>query len=205
MQRSQTRERPRRTVALAVVLAGLLTCATSLPVSAVVSNGARPTLQGAWPQEVSGLWHVLATGDTTHADAYFYPESAYLTIKAISGASSDYRYRLLALYHLDIAAYHALLIAHGTPTFLRAEVNTSYEAWIPPGYCENKVGYWHLPGIRFVYRSGGVVRSIGLLSFISWHASWYVIHLGPNPRATNVGMVYLPEDGPGVAGPPGSC
>jgi hypothetical protein len=77
--------------------------------------------------------------------------------------------------------------------------------WIAPGSCENLIGYWHLPGVRFVYRAGGVVKSFAVASLISWRGVWYVVHLGPNPRPVNVGTVDQPAVGPGLPGPGGGC
>ena len=84
-------------------------------------------------------------------------------------------------------------------------MNPAQAAWIAPGSCENSIGYWHLPGVRLVYSSQHVVRSVAVASLISWHGVWYVVHLGPNPRPVNVGTVDAPGLGRGVAGPAGGC
>jgi hypothetical protein len=83
--------------------------------------------------------------------------------------------------------------------------NPSYASWIPPGSCENKIGYWHLPNIRMVYTVNGQQESFAVASLISWRGVWYVVHLGPNPRPSNVGTVDMPAFGPGTPGPAGGC
>jgi hypothetical protein len=50
-----------------------------------------------------------------------------------------------------------------------------------------------------------VVRSFGVASLISWRGLWYVVHLGPNPRPSDVGTVDQPAIGPGSPGPGGGC
>ena len=92
-----------------------------------------------------------------------------------------------------------------TAKLLSVNASASDAAYIPPGACENKIGYWHLPGVRFVYQVGGSVQSFAVASLISWRGEWYVVHLGPNPRSQNIGTVDQPAVGPGVAGPPGGC
>ena len=81
----------------------------------------------------------------------------------------------------------------------------NYAAWVYPGACHNKIGYWHVPGARVVYRVHGQERSFGIASLISWRGVWYVVHLGAVQRTVVTGIVYQPAAGPGVPGPPGGC
>ncbi len=119
--------------------------------------------------------------------------------------ASDYVFRLLAFYTLDVAAYHQ----HLGPSFATATLVTFHAAphsaqWIRAGTCENNFGYWHVANVRMVYKVG-TVKSVAIASLISWHGEWYVVHLGPNPRASNVGTVALAANGPGTPGPSGGC
>ncbi|MGB6457469.1 MAG: hypothetical protein WBH47_23600 [Streptosporangiaceae bacterium] len=82
---------------------------------------------------------------------------------------------------------------------------SQYASWIVPGACYNKVGYWHVPGSRLVYRINGELRSIGIASLISWRGQWYVVHLGGVTRTTAGGLVDGPSPGAGSPGPPGGC
>ncbi len=134
----------------------------------------------------------------------FFPRAAYLSMKTgqIPAPSADYAHRLIALYDRDLAAYHRW--ARGA-RLLRVEATASSAAWIAPGTCENRIGYWHLPGVRLVVAREHRVASVGVFSLISWAGRYYVVHLGPNPRPVNVGTLDAPQLGPGRPGPPGGC
>jgi hypothetical protein len=154
------------------------------------------------------VWQAIVHDDPAAAHASFFPRSAYLRMKAgeLRDPSSDYAVRLLGTFDQDIAAYAAELGADRAGAVLVAvTADPGNAAWIPPGACKNTIGYWHLPGARFVYRIDGAVRSFAVASLISWRGTWYVAHLGPNPRAFPVGSVDLPERGAGSPGPPGGC
>ncbi|MHB8643003.1 MAG: hypothetical protein ACYDA3_08990 [Gaiellaceae bacterium] len=147
------------------------------------------------------LWRAVVDDAPAQARAAFFPRSAYLQVKAIPNAAGDYRTRLLANFAADIHAAHRLVARGGNATLL--EVRVPQEAsWIGPGGCYNKVGYWHAPGSRLVYRQDGRVRSFGIYSLISWRGQWYVVHLGPYDRPGNV---VAPSNGLGAYGPPGGC
>ena len=154
------------------------------------------------------LFDAIQTGSHDTAMSVFFPESAYLQMKTgvLSNPASDYQGRLVAFYDLDLPAYTHQL--GGSPTAARLSdvlVNPADAAWIAPGSCENAIGYWHLPGVRLVYTAGGATFSFRVASLISWRGQWYVVHLGPNPRPSNVGTVDDPQQGPGTPGPPGGC
>ena len=154
------------------------------------------------------LWTAIVSGSVDPALTVFFPQNAYLQMKTgvLADPVSDYADRLIAFYRLDIAAYHETLgPAASTVKLLAVNASASDAAYIAPGACENRIGYWHLPGARFVYQIGGSVQSFGVASLISWRGVWYVVHLGPNPRSQNIGTVDQPAVGPGVVGPPGGC
>jgi hypothetical protein len=154
------------------------------------------------------LWRAIVAGAPIQGRQVFFPESAYLKMKTgvLPDPAGDYTWRLVAFFNLDTAAYHAHLGTDpAAATLLAVESNPSLAAWIPPGACENTIGYWHLPGTRLVYESGGNTYSFRIASLISWRGVWYVVHLGPNPRPSNVGTVDDPQVGPGVPGPGGGC
>lgn len=160
------------------------------------------------PVGLAPLWTSVTTGDPAEGLAAFFPRSAYVRMKTglLADPSSDYSTRLIAFYELDVGAYHAVL-GTGALTAQLESVNAdpNLAAWIPPGACENAIGYWHLPGVRLVYRDAAMVRSFAVASMISWRGAWYVVHLGPNPRPANVGTVATPAVGPGTPGPGGGC
>ena len=157
--------------------------------------------------EMKDLWTAIVTGNTSVAIQSFFPLSAYQQVKAISDATADWNSRLVGDYVLDIQAAHSFLGASAANAQLVQVIVPSpqYAAWIDPGGCYNKVGYWHVPGSRLVYRVNGQLRSIGIASLISWRGQWYVVHLGAVVRNTTAGVVDDPSVGTGTTGPPGGC
>jgi hypothetical protein len=129
--------------------------------------------------------------------------AAYEPVQAEPYPAADWQDRLWYDFALDVRAAHRLLGSGATLD--RVIVPTAYAAWIYPGACYNKVGYWHVPGARVVYREHGTERSFGIASLISWRGTWYVIHLGAVQRTAVTGIVDQPAAGPGVPGPPGGC
>jgi len=156
--------------------------------------------------EMTDLWTALVTGRVRAGVQAFFPLTAYQQVKAIADPSADWHSRLLADFRLDVAAaHHFLRRSPGRPHLVRVIVPAAQAAWIDPGVCDNKVGYWHVAGPRLVYRQHGRIRSIGIASLISWRGRWYVVHLGAVLRSTQAGVVDQPADGPGTPGPPGGC
>jgi len=149
----------------------------------------------------------IATSSAREAQRVFFFEQPYVAMKTgeIPNPRDDYQSRLVAFYRLDLVAYHDALYARATTTYLYARANPAFATWIAPGACENKIGYWHEPGVRLVFRRNGVVVSVAVNSLISWRGVWYVVHLGPNPRPRDVGTVDAWSKGPGTPGPPGGC
>jgi hypothetical protein len=166
----------------------------------------RPGFGRVFDAQMRTLWVAIVGASRRIGRTVFFPEAAYRQLKAIPDPSADYISRLRALFDLDIGAYHAHLATRpASARLVDVEADPALAQWIPPGACENSIGYWHLPGTRLVYLTGARRYSVGVFSLISWRGIWYVIHLGPNPRAVNVGMLDDPQVGPGVAGPGGGC
>ena len=72
-----------------------------------------------------------------------------------------------------------------------------YAHWVPPGVCDNGVGYYEVANSRVVYTEAGVTRSFGIASLISWRGEWYVVHLGAILRDGTGGTVLDPATGAG--------
>jgi hypothetical protein len=171
-------------------------------------TAAEPPVDASLQTTLAPLWTAIVSDSVDPALAVFFPQTAYLQMKTgvLAYPASDYAGRLVAFYRLDIPAYHqALGPAASTAKLLMVSASAADAAYIPPGTCENRIGYWHLPGARFVYQVEGVEQSFAVASLISWRGQWYVVHLGPNPRSQDVGTVDQPAAGPGVVGPPGGC
>jgi hypothetical protein len=148
------------------------------------------------------LWLSVTTGKARFGLPAFFPEAAYEQLKAIAYPESDWQYRLWYDFTLDVTAAHDLL-GHGA-RLVTVIVSNQYAAWVPPGYCYNSIGYWHMPGARVVYREDGQLRSFGIASLISWRGVWYVVHFGAVLRSGG-GEVDDPTTGEGYTGPPGGC
>ena len=161
------------------------------------------TRTAAFDNAMADLWLAVTTGNPRFARPGFFPLAAYKQVKAIPYPVPDWQNRLWSDFVLDVSAAHRLV---GSGARLdRVVVPKNYAAWVYPGACANKIGYWHVPGARVVYRAHGQERSFGIASLISWRGVWYVVHLGAVQRTVVTGIVYQPAAGPGVPGPPGGC
>lgn len=157
----------------------------------------------AFHNAMADLWLAVTTGDPRFGLPGFFPVAAYKQVKAIPNPASDWQARLWDDFVLDVRSAHRLLGSGATLD--RIIVPKAYAAWIYPGACYNRIGYWHLPGARVVYREHDKERSFGIASLISWRGVWYVVHLGAAERTGVTGIVDRPAAGPGVPGPPGGC
>jgi hypothetical protein len=186
--------------------------------SAVPANGAKspgmlpqtsvePSFGAALTTQMTLLASTFTHLSAPIALKVFFPELAYVKMKTgeIPAPASDWQGRLFDFFILDIGAYRDRLSATPGATFVRVEANPRFAQWIPPGVCENKIGYWHEPNVRLVFRNHAAVVSVLVASLISWRGVWYVVHLGPNPRPANVGTVDGYQRGAGVPGPGGGC
>jgi hypothetical protein len=161
------------------------------------------TRTAAFDNAMADLWLAVTTGNPRFARPGFFPLAAYKQVKAIPYPVPDWQDRLWHDFVLDVRAAHRLV---GSGAHLdRVVVPRKYAAWVYPGACANKIGYWHVPGARVVYRAHGQERSFGIASLISWRGVWYVVHLGAVQRTVVTGIIYQPAAGPGVPGPPGGC
>jgi len=155
---------------------------------------------------MASLWAGVVHDSLAPALVAFFPKDAYVRLKAIASAGSDWTDRLVHDYGLDIAAAHALLGAGAAHARLIAvNVPSSYGHWIEPGVCYNSIGYYEMPNARVVYREDGRIRSFGIASMISWRGVWYVVHLGAVLRSTDSGEVDEPASGPGASAYSGTC
>jgi len=146
------------------------------------------------------------SNSVTTAMPAFFPEAAYLQLKTISGAQSDFEDRLVGHYGLDLGAAHVLLGADATQAhFVGVNAMASYGHWVNPGVCYNDVGYFELPNARVVYQINGQTQSFGIASMISWRGQWYVVHMGAVIPPGSQGVVDDPEMGPGSSAYSSTC
>ena len=155
---------------------------------------------------MDALWNGIVSNSVTTAMPAFFPEAAYLQLKTISGAQSDFEDRLVGDFGLDIGAAHAVLGADAAQAqFVGVNVPASFGHWVPPGVCYNDVGYFEVPNSRVVYEVNGQTESFGIASMISWRGQWYVVHLGAVIPPGGQGVVDDPETGPGSSAPSSTC
>ncbi len=166
-----------------------------------------PAFGASFHAQMKQLFRAIKNDSAPIGATVFFPEAAYLSMKSgeIPDPSGDYVNRLIAFFDLDLAAYHRALFRGAPATLVRVDANAHFAQWIAPGVCENSIGYWHVPGVRLVVRQGNRLVSVGVFSLISWRGTWYVVHLGPNPRPADVGTVEAFRVGVGTPGPPGGC
>jgi len=146
------------------------------------------TDSAAFRNAMADLWLAVTTGNPRFGRPGFFPVAAYKQVKAEPYPVPDWQDRLWYDFVLDVRAAHRLL---GSGARLdRIIVPKAYAAWVYPGACHNKIGYWHVPGARVVYREHGKERSFGIASLISWRGVWYVVHLGAVDRTVVTGVVY---------------
>lgn len=189
------------------------TATTLIPTTTTTDPGALPQTDvlpsadtAQFHDEMDALWAGVVSGSADAAMPAFFPESAYVQVKTVADPAADYEERLVAEYASDVAAAHRLLgTGAPTATLVAVQVPAGYAHWVPPGVCANRIGYYEVGQSRVVYRSGGIVRSFGIASLISWRGVWYVVHLGAVVRSAPAGVVDDPESGPGTSPPSSSC
>ncbi len=174
---------------------------------ALPQTHADPSARSAFFKRLmADLWDGIARGSLRPALAAFFPRAAYVQLKEVPAAASDWENRLVRDFELDIGAAHALLgPGAARARLLAVHVNSAYGHWVPPGVCANGVGYYEMPGARLVYREGGATRSFGIASMISWRGEWYVVHLGAVLRSGEGGVVDEPAAGAGTPAYSGTC
>jgi hypothetical protein len=181
------------------------TTTTPPPTTTTTQPGALPQT-GALPAStdptftanMQALWNGVSTGTPQAALPAFFPEAAYVQLKAIANAQADFSGRLVIEYEEDVSAAHQLLGSDAEDArFVSVNVNVNYAHWVPPGVCYNSVGYFEVPNSRVVYSINGQVSSFGIASMISWRGEWYVVHLGAILRSGSGGEVDDPQSGSG--------
>ena len=174
----------------------------ALPQTDAEPSSASPQFQAAMAE----LFDAVAHGTPPSAGPAFFPEAAYDQLKTIRYPASDWQYRLLAEYDEDLAAATTSLGPDPvSATLVSVQVPMEYAHWVPVGVCDNSVGYFEVANSRVVYSTGGVIRSFGIASLISWRGEWYVVHLGAILRSGHGGEVLDPQAGPGTSAPSTTC
>jgi hypothetical protein len=143
---------------------------------------ARPSAgDPAFTARMALLWQAVVSGDVGAALPAFFPEAAYLQVKAIANPDADWHERLVRLYDADIAGLHDRVAGHAA-TLVGCAVPDAAATWVLPGAEYNKGSYWRVYGTVVHYEVDGRAASFVIQSLISWRGQWYVVHLTTPPR-----------------------
>ena len=156
------------------------TTASTTDPGALPQTDERPAASGAtFTAGVQGLWQAVQQDRPELAMPFFFPQAAYLQVKAIADPATDYQQRLIADYEQDIHTLHAQLGADSAGAqFDSIEVPDAQSVLVQPGEESNKLSYWRVYGTTLHYTEDGQARSFPVTSLISWRGQWYVVHLG---------------------------
>jgi hypothetical protein len=157
------------------------TTTTTVDPGTLAQTSQRPSASDpAFLARMDVLWHAIMAGDATVALPAFFPEQAYLQVKAISNADADWHQRLVRLFDADLAGLHAR-VAGRTATLTGVTVPAA-AVWVLPGAEYNKGSYWRVYGTVVHYVVDGRAATFPIQSLISWRGQWYVVHLTTPPR-----------------------
>jgi hypothetical protein len=156
------------------------TTASTTDPGALPQTDERPAATGAtFTAGVQGLWQAVQQDRPELAMPFFFPQAAYLQVKAIADPATDYQQRLIANYEQDIHTLHAQLGADAAGAqFDGIDVPDAQAVLVQPGEESNKLSYWRVYGSTLHYTEDGQARSFPVTSLISWRGQWYVVHLG---------------------------
>jgi hypothetical protein len=170
------------------------TTATTAPTTSAVPTTTAPAADpGALPQTdehpsasgatvtagADGLWEAIKQDRPELGLPFFFPESAYLQVKAIGDPAGDYQNRLIANFEDDVHTLHAQLGADAANAkFVGITVPNDEAVFVQPGEESNKGSYWRVYGTTLQYELDGQTGSFPVTSLISWRGQWYVVHLG---------------------------
>ena len=156
------------------------TTTTTVDPGTLPQTSQRPSASDpAFLARIDLLWLAVVSGDATTALPAFFPEGAYLQVKAIANPDADWHQRLVRLYDADLAGLHARVAGH---TAMLTGVSVPAGAvWVLPGAEYNKGSYWRVYGTVVHYLVDGQPASFPVMSLISWRGQWYVVHFVTPP------------------------
>jgi hypothetical protein len=139
-----------------------------------------PSASGAtFTAGVDALWEAIRKDDPALGLPFFFPERAYLQVKAINDPAGDYQHRLIANFEDDVHTLHAQLGANAAnATLVGISVPDDQAVLVQPGEEYNQLPYWRVYGTTIQYEIDGRTGSFPVTSLISWRGQWYVVHLG---------------------------
>lgn len=156
------------------------TTSTTVDPGALPQTDERPSASGpTFTSGVDDLWEAIRQDQPALGLPFFFPERAYLQVKAIGDPAGDYQQRLIANFQEDVHTLHAQLGPHAADAeFVGIDVPDDQAVLVQPGEEYNRLSYWRVYGTALRYMVDGRAGSFPVTSMISWRGQWYVVHLG---------------------------
>jgi len=156
------------------------TTTTGADPGALPQTDERPTAAGVtFVANAQDLWEAIRQDKPELGYPFFFPQSAYLQVKAIGDPAADYQNRLIANFDEDVHILHAQLGANAANAkFVGITVPDDQAVLVQPGEESNHGSYWRVYGTTMQYEVDGQTGSFPVTSLISWRGQWYVVHLG---------------------------
>ena len=134
----------------------------------------RPSAEGAQALGAR-LFEAIVTDRPELAASEFFPEDAFLVVKAMAQPERYYR-RLAARFVADVHALHRTVGKPEGASFVRLDLGRR-GGWVRPGDEGNRLPYWAARHATLHYLRDGRPKTLEVRVLISWGPRWYVIHL----------------------------
>jgi hypothetical protein len=126
------------------------------------------------------LLTALEKGQFADVQDLFFPEPAFLELKAIAKPADYYR-QLVKWYEQDFAREQARFKGRG-PLLFKAMKGGSCK-WKAPQTEANKIPYWSCYKRKIELTAGGQSETLEVRALINWGRQWFITHLGPIPKS----------------------
>jgi hypothetical protein len=140
----------------------------------------RPSLDSPlFRQRLERVVSAIANNQPDSAVDAFFPQLAYVQVKAIKDAKQDWEKRLLRAFSRNIGEYHKQLGDQAQPLkFVRIEIPDARIKWMKPGTEGNRLGYYRVTRSKLIVENAdGQHVGLEVTSLISWRGEWYIVHL----------------------------
>jgi hypothetical protein len=129
--------------------------------------------------EAQRLLTALGKGAFADVKDLFFPEAAFLQLKAIA-KPADYYSQLVKWYEQDFTREQARFKGRG-PLVFKAIKGGSCK-WKAPQTEANRIPYWSCYKRKIELTAAGKSEIIEVRALINWGRQWYITHLGPIPK-----------------------
>lgn len=125
------------------------------------------------------LLTALEKGSFAEVKDLFFPEGAFLQLKAIA-KPADYYSQLVKWYEQDFIREQARFKGRG-PLVFKAIKGGSCK-WKAPQTEANRIPYWSCYRRKIELTAAGQSEVVEVRALINWGRQWYITHLGPIPK-----------------------